>query len=94
MRAAPGPSRATRLKLSWKGLARWQQPGNVRRGVLSGAVTIDWTSPGTLVFVFGFVVLPALLIGWALWSWRHEQGEEMARDQDQSADEPPRPKAS
>ncbi|MDW8060581.1 MAG: hypothetical protein RMK01_10955 [Thermomicrobium sp.] len=60
-------------------------------------MTIDWTHPGTWLFVVAFVVLPVAVLAWAGWTvvarYRGTVGDGRQRS-DQPADDPPNPKAS
>lgn len=60
---------------------------------VQGAVTIDWTSPGTIAFLVGFVALPAAVLGWTLRFWWKERVRPRGRA-DHSADDTPSPNAS
>ncbi len=66
-------------------------------GEATEAVTIDWTHPGTWLFVVAFLVLPLAVLIWSAWVLLNTRGtsvEDEQREDDHSLDDPPSPKAS
>ncbi|MCS7256342.1 MAG: hypothetical protein RMJ05_03395 [Thermomicrobium sp.] len=60
-------------------------------------MAIDWTHPGTWLFILAFLVLPVAVLAWAGWALiteRQSNGNPHRSSDDQSAGEPPSPNAS
>ncbi len=64
----------------------------------SEAVTIDWTHPGTWLFVTAFVVLPLAVLAWSAWVLLTRpaatEDDERIKGGNHSLDDPPSSKAS